>query len=251
MRNKKFLASLVVLGLMVSFWACHRNTRGDDSPQREGMLTVQDVRQLFDKQMIGTKSKAFDGKGCYMVHPGNFTPLWKKAVITTNSVIDGADIPIDPEFEFIARFPIFGASGDTTYKVVPVKQKLIMRRPNSSRGSTEPDALFIMTLIPNPEYQKRVKNYYETVRYGELTGYSGHIIYHTLDGRFVAIDKFSNGQQLSNNYVPVLTRENYDSVVTMVNQQLEGVTFISTYSVGYNGCRWGRCERLYNMPYTD
>lgn len=143
--------------------------------------------------------------------PGDFTPMWDKARIGANPEMDGADVPIDPKFIFVAVFNKITPEGDALRQTVDVTQKLIVKK---WRGTEEYEAFcYVASIVPTPEYYAKHKNTAKEFRYaGGKGSFSGFVIYRTLTGLLVGVDNYRNGQRTRHDYFPQVTDQNEDSV---------------------------------------
>ncbi len=195
-------------------WACQRDRFGHSDPNAvEPTLTVNEARDFFEYQfseMALRMTKATGDRPVGMM-PGDFTPLWDKARIGANREMDGADVPIDPKFIFVAVFDRVTPSGDTLRQTVDVTQKLVVKK---WRNTDEYEAFcYIASIVPTPEYHARHKNVAKEFRYAGSKGdFSGFVIYRTLTGRLVGVDNYENGRRTRHDYFPQVTDRNEDSV---------------------------------------
>lgn len=233
MRRKLLTYILLAAVTGVVLWACQRDRFGhDDSNAVKPTLTVSEAQSIFERQMsqaMPTLTKLSNDRTVGLM-PGDFTPLWNKARIGANREMDGADVPIDPKFIFVAVFRNITPEGDTLRRTVDVTQKLVVKK---WRDTTDYQAYsYIASIVPTPEYYARHKNVGKEFRYAGGKGvFSGFVLYHTLDGRLVAIDNFRDGKHTRHDYFPVVNEENADSVGDVMALTLGATSFQSgTYS---------------------
>ena len=179
----------------------------------EPTLTVNEARDFFEYQMsevLPYLTKLSSDKPVGML-PGDFTPMWDKVRIGANSLMDGADVPIDPKFIFVAVFNKITPEGDTLRQTVDVTQKLVVKK---WRGTEEYEAFcYIASIVPTPEHFAKSKNTAKEFQYAGSKGdFSGFVIYRTLTGRLVGVDNYRNGQRTRHDYFPQVTDRNEDSV---------------------------------------
>lgn len=160
----------------------------------EPTLTVGEARDFFEYQfseMAPYMTKATGDRPVGMM-PGDFTPLWDKARIGANREMDGADVPIDPKFIFVAVFNKITPEGDTLRQTVDITQKLVVKK---WRDTSDYKAFcYIASIVPTPEYYARHRNVGREFRYaGGKGSFSGFVIYRTLTGRWVGVDTTGTG----------------------------------------------------------
>lgn len=190
----------------VVFWACQRDRFGYDGPNTvKPTLTIAEARVFFESQMeqvVFASTKLPDDKPTALM-PGDFTPLWDRA---TGAVADrwteGIDLPIDPHFIFTAEFRKIDGKGDTVFKTVDIVQKLVVNRWHD-HPLWNGMYVYIASVIPTPEYYARHKDFGRRfVNLGKKDGFSGLVVYHTLEGYFVNADKYRNGKRVGQVYDP-------------------------------------------------
>ena len=210
-------------------WACQHDRFGHDDPNAvEPTLTVGEAQSIFERQfseMLPYMTKAAGDMPVGMT-PGDFTPLWNKARIGANREMDGADIPIDPKFIFVAVFNRITEKGDTVRQTVDITQKLVVKK---WRDTTECMASsYIATIVPTPEYYARHRNVAKDFQYAGSKGeFSGFVVYQTLDGLPVAIDNYRDGKPVRHDYFPRITEQNLDSVANVMDEAMGEVSFLA------------------------
>ena len=204
-------------------WACQRDRFGHDDPNAvEPTLTVGEARDFFEYQfseMLPYMTKA-EGDMPVGMMPGDFTPLWDKARIGANREMDGADVPIDPKFIFVAVFNRITEKGDTVRQTVDITQKLVVKK---WRNTEEYEAFcYIASIVPTPEYYARHRNVARDFQYAGSKGeFSGFVIYRTLDDWPVAIDNYRDGRLVRHDYFPQITEQNLDSISQVMALAME------------------------------
>ncbi|MDE6499720.1 MAG: hypothetical protein K2K83_03335 [Rikenella sp.] len=207
MRHKLLLYGLSAAAVGIVIWACRRDRFGGDAPGSvEPTLTVSEARDFFEYQYSETlpyRTKLSADRPTGLM-PGDFTPLWDKAHrAVADRYLEGIDLPIDPHFIFTGTFPEVNRRGDTLFRTVDVVQKLIVNRWHD-HSQWNGLYTYIATLVPTPEYYARHRDYgRKFINLGDKNGFSGLVIYHSLDGRFVNADKYSDGVRVAQVYDPV------------------------------------------------
>lgn len=205
MKHKLLLYGLAVAAAGVAVWACQRERSGTGADDVEPTLTAAQARDFFEQQYAETaayRTKASSERPTGLM-PGDFTPLWDKATRgVADRFLEGVDWPIDPHFIFTAAYPEIDRQGDTVRRIVDIAQKLVVNRWHD-HPRWEGLYAYIATLIPTPEYYARHKDYGRTfVNLGAKNGFSGLVIYHSIDGRFVNADKYRDGTRVAQAYDP-------------------------------------------------
>ena len=219
----------------VVLWACqHERFSHSDEPYSQPDLTVSEAQQIFEQQYAESlpyMTKSTGDKPIGMT-PGAFTPLWKKARLGATQEMSGADVPIDPEYIFVAVFREITANGDTIRRSVDVTQKLVVKK---WRDTTQGTAFsYIATIVPTPDCYAKHKDIGKAFQYGGDKGdFSGFTIFYTLTGRLVGVDSYKMGQRISHHYFPNINKHNHDSIRQIVIQILDSVTIQSGNSVMY------------------
>lgn len=202
MRRKLLTYTLLAAAFGAVLFGCQRDRFGHDDPNAvESTLTVNEARDFFEYQFSETMpylTKLPQDRPTGMM-PGDFTPLWDKARIGANREMDGADVPIDPKFIFVAVFNQVTPQGDTVRRTVDVIQKLVVKK---WRNTEEYEAFcYIASIVPTPEYYAKHKNVGREFRYGGDKGeFSGFVIYRTLAGKLVGIDNYERGRRTRHDY---------------------------------------------------
>ncbi len=197
--------SAAAVGIVI--WACRRDRFGGDAPGSvEPTLTVSEARDFFEYQyseMLPYRTKLSADRPTGLM-PGDFTPLWDKAHrAVADRYLEGVDLPIDPRFLFTGTFWEPNRRGDTIRRTVDIVQKLVVNRWHD-HSQWNGLYTYIATLVPTPEYYARHRDYgRKFINLGDKNGFSGLVIYHSLDGRFVNADKYSDGVRVAQVYDPV------------------------------------------------
>ena len=229
MRRKLLTYTLLAAIAGVVLWACQRDRFGQSDPNAvEPTLTVNEAQSIFESQMtkaIPALTKLPSDNPVGMM-PGDFTPLWNKARIGANREMDGADVPIDPKFIFVAVFNKITPEGDTLRQTVDVTQKLVVKK---WRDTTDYQAYsYIASIVPTPEHYAKNKNTAKEFRYAGSKGdFSGFVVYQTLEGLPAAIVNYRNGKPTRYDYFPQVTEQNADSVSLVMQQVIGPVAFQS------------------------
>lgn len=229
MRRKLLTYGLLVAIVGVVFWACQRDRFGHNDPNAvKPTLTVNEAQNIFESQMgqaIPALTKLPSDNPVGMM-PGDFTPLWDKARIGANPEMDGADVPIDPKFIFVAVFRSIRPEGDTLRQTVDVIQKLVIKK---WRDTSDYKAYsYIASIVATPEYYAKHKNVGKDFQYGGGKGsFSGFVVYQTLEGIPAAIVNYRNGKPTRYDYFPQVTEQNADSVSMVMQQAIGPVSFQS------------------------
>lgn len=236
MKHKLLLYGLSAAVAGTIIWACQRERIGGEDPGAvEPTLTVAEARDFFEYQYSETlpyRTKLSADRPTGLM-PGDFTPRWDKARIGANREMDGADVPIDPRFVFVAVFDRLNERGDTVRQRVEATQKLVVKK---WRDSEEYEAFcYIATIVPTPEHYARQKNIEKEFRYAGSKGrFSGFVFYQTLRGELVAATSYREGQPTRHAYFPQITPENADSVATVMDD-LTGPVSIQGLSARFKG----------------
>lgn len=236
MKHKLLLYGLSAAVAGTIIWACQRERIGGEDPGAvEPTPTVAEARDFFEYQYAETlpyRTKLSADRPTGLM-PGDFTPLWDKARIGANREMDGADVPIDPRFVFVALFDRLNERGDTVRQRVEATQKLVVKK---WRETEEYEAFcYIATIVPTPEHYARQKNIEKEFRYAGSKGrFSGFVFYQTLRGELVAATSYREGQPTRHAYFPQITPENADSVATVMDD-LTGPVSIQGLSARFKG----------------
>ena len=230
MNRKLFTYMLLIAIAGVVLWACqHERFSHSDEPYSQPDLTVSEAQQIFEQQYAESlpyMTKSTGDKPAGMT-PGAFTPFWKKARLGANKEMSGADVPIDPEYIFVAVFQEVTADGDTIRRSVDITQKLVVKK---WRDTTQGTAFsYIATIVPTPDCYAKHKDIGKVFQYGGDKGdFSGFVVYQTFDGTPVAISRYREGQVSRYEYFPQITEKNIDSVATVMNEVMgDNVSFQS------------------------
>lgn len=222
MKRKLLFYLSLMAGVGVVLWACRREQFGTGDPNAvEPTLTINEARDFFEYQfseMSPFMTKVTGDRPVGML-PGDFTPLWDKARIGANREMDGADVPIDPKYIFVAVFNRVNERGDTIRHTVDVTQKLVVKK---WRDTEEYEAFcYIASIVPTPEYYARHKNVARDFQYaGSKGNFSGFVVYRTLAGKLVGIDNYENGRRTRHDYFSRITPDNQDSVLMVAHHAI-------------------------------
>lgn len=230
MRKRDLLYPLLGAALLVGLWACTKNDLGGDPPPEvKNALTVDQARAVFEQQVIATRSKAHAAYDPQNLSPGDFVPQWNRIQITSTADACGADIPIVPTYRYMAKYFSQDADGCTTYQAVDVMQKLVVKK---LRRSDDPQqhitAPFIASIVPSVEYNELHKGVWWSYIYGarDKQGFSGFVLYHTLGGALVGLERFEDGKSRSSHYFASINEHNVDSVRQIYDSEVGNTTFV-------------------------
>ena len=194
---------LLLLLIVLSITGCSlQELRHEERPTTSRAFGVEEAKEFFEKDYMGllTRSqdsgiqrKSFKGK----LHPGDFTPLWDKAVYSESDGVAAYDVDILADRSIIAIRSKFGPSGAKAERL-KVYQKLVVRR-NVQSGKM---ASYVLSLIPDVGCDdRRIPEKFRSR--GEKGNFSGLAVYTTTDrGALVRVQEYKDGVLQRGVYIP-------------------------------------------------
>ena len=194
---------LLLFLAVISITGCSlQELRHEDRPAASRAFGVEEAKEFFEKDYMGllTRSqdsgiqrKSFKGK----LHPGDFTPLWDKAVYSESDGVVAYDVDILADRSIIAIRSKFGPSGAKAERL-KVYQKLVVRR-NVQSGKM---ASYVLSLIPDVGCDdRRLPDRFSSR--GEKGNFSGIAVYTTTDrGALVRVQEYKDGVLQRGVYIP-------------------------------------------------
>ena len=220
-----FLAVLSITGCSL------QELRQDGRPAASRAFGVEEAKEFFEKDYMGllTRSqdsgrqrKSFKGK----LHPGDFTPLWDKAVYSESDGVAAYDVDILADRSIVAIRSKFGPSGAKAERL-KVYQKLVVRR-NVQSGKM---ASYVLSLIPDVGCDDRRLPDRFSSRGKDKGGFSGIAVYTTTDrGALVRVQEYKNGVLQRGVYIPS-GKGSYADRCRMAREILDGTALMSRKNI--------------------
>jgi len=159
--------------------------RGPVTKTESKAFSIEDAKEFFEKDFAVSVTKtSSDGRKHGKLHPGDFTPMWDKAVYSEKGDYAAYDVSIITDRRIIAS-----RGKDTDAKTVRVYQKLVVTQDTSSGKMTA----YIMSLIPDNDQGHFPKSFSSRKNY--RGNYSGIVVYTTVDsGALVRVQEYKNGE---------------------------------------------------------
>ena len=147
-------------------------------------FSIEQAKAFFENDYTGKITKSSSVKKNGKLHPGDFTPLWDKAVYSEKGGTAAYDVSIMTDRRIAAtRLTADGAQR------VRVYQKLVVTQSTSSGKMTA----YIMSLIPNDDQGHFPKSFSSRKSY--RGNYSGIVVYTTVDnGALVRVQEYKDGK---------------------------------------------------------
>ena len=147
-------------------------------------FSIEQAQEFFEKDYSRRITKALPGQKNGKLYPGDFTPLWDKAVYSEKGGKAAYDVSIMTDRRIAAtRLTADGAQR------VRVYQKLVVTQSTSSGKMTA----YIMSLIPNDDQGHFPKSFSSRKSY--RGNYSGIVVYTTVDnGALVRVQEYKDGK---------------------------------------------------------
>ena len=204
--------------------------RHEISPSSGRAFGVEEAKEFFEKDYVEqiTRSGSDGGRSSFRsrFHPGDFTPLWDKAVYSESDGVAAYDVAILSGRKVFAIRSKFGPSGARAEKL-HVHQKLVVRR---SIGSGRMSA-YVLSLIPDVGCDDRRIPERFLSRGKDKGGFSGIAIYSTTDrGAVVRVQEYKDGVKVRGVYVPSGSGTYLDRC-RQVLEILRGTVFMSRRNI--------------------
>ena len=133
-----YLTLLIVSG-------CRLDELHDNAVQPEGRaFSIGQAKEFFEKDFAEQLTKSVVEDVRSVLHPGDFTPQWDRAVYSESGGVAAYDVDILADRSIIAIRSKFGPNGAKAERL-PVYQKLVVRR-NVESGKM---ASYVLSLIPD------------------------------------------------------------------------------------------------------
>ena len=141
-------------------------------------FSMEEAKASFENQILRTMPMASRAKKTSrrqrFAAPGDFTPLWEKAVASAGKKLECYDVPIENEIRYKAIQSEY-RNGKATAVAVNVYQKLVVVKNRKSGKMTS----YILTLIPDKDYEKKYKHQVEDrfINCADKGDFSGTVFY--------------------------------------------------------------------------
>lgn len=148
-------------------------------------FTILDAKEFFEKDFASKITKSRNGQQRHgKLHPGDFTPLWDKAVYSEKGGKAAYDVSIMTD----RRIAATRLTANVAHRV-RVYQKLVVTQSTSSGKMTA----YIMSLIPDNDQGHFPKSFSSRKSY--RGNYSGIVVYTTVDnGALVRVQEYKDGK---------------------------------------------------------
>ena len=155
MKKRIYFYITVFLSLTALFlWNCTDtigfNLYGEQKAHED--FTIEEAKAFFEKQYSRNMpiSRSIEEKGNKRLTPGEFVPLWDKAVPSAKGRLECYDIPIKNDIHYKAIYSTY-ENGKARAYAVNVYQKLVVVK-NKNNGNM---GTYILNLIPDAKYDKK------------------------------------------------------------------------------------------------
>ena len=189
---------LLYLTLLV-LSGCRLDELHDDAVQSEGRaFSVGQAKEFFEKDFAEQLTKSVVEDVRSVLHPGDFTPQWDRAVYSESDGVAAYDVDILADRSIVAIRSKFGPEGARAERL-PVYQKLVVRC-NVRSGKM---ASYVLSLIPDVGCDdSRIPKKFRS-RGSENGGFSGIAVYTTPDrGLLVRVREYQSGVRVRGVYIP-------------------------------------------------
>lgn len=115
-------------------------------------FTIDEAKAFFEKQYSRNMplSRSIEEKGTKRFTPGDFVPLWDKAVPSAKGRLECYDIPIKNDIHYKAIYSTYENGKARAYSVNVYQKLVVVKNKNNGNMGT-----YILNLIPDAEYDKK------------------------------------------------------------------------------------------------
>lgn len=195
----KKLMLMVLMQFMIT--NCVKNQIVDDigtATETKVSLTVEEAKTYFETEYesLGLTKAGSVQTSTGWISPGDFTPIWSRAVESIRGNTASVDVSIIPTYRFRAIRSEF-VNGCARAYSVDVYQKLVVVKKRYEDDSEIHMGHYILTLIPDRDYATMHKwNVADRfINTGDKGGYSGLAVYF-LKGIPMRLNKYVDGKNL-------------------------------------------------------
>ncbi len=123
---------------------------GDRDPHDD--FTIDEAKAFFEKQYSRNMSlsRSIEEKGTKRLTPGDFVPLWDKAVPSAKGRLECYDIPIKNDIHYKAIYSTYENGKARAYSVNVYQKLVVVKNKNNGNMGT-----YILNLIPDAGYDKK------------------------------------------------------------------------------------------------
>lgn len=191
---KHVLRWLLSAVIVAGWFGCQKDPLPVDGPEgRASKFSIQEARSVYESQAEAqTRSNRRGG----ILDPGEIFPYWEGADYSENSMIAGYDVGIvvDHYFEFLQPTP------DGRFRAREMFPRLVSL--STIDRSRQPVALiaYYLTDLPQTSLEEEDPGK-DLLNCEPKVGFTGRILYTTLDGHPVAISQHIQGEQVNEAYL--------------------------------------------------
>ena len=136
---------VAIFSILIVLCGCSfEELRGDFRPTGHEAFSIEQAKEFFEKDFAEQLTKSVVEDVRSVLHPGDFTPQWDRAVYSESGGVAAYDVDILADRSIIAIRSKFGPNGAKAERL-PVYQKLVVRR-NVESGKM---ASYVLSLIPD------------------------------------------------------------------------------------------------------
>lgn len=185
---------LLFVAIVAGWFGCQKDPLPVVGPNgRPTKFSIQEARSLYEYQ-VEAQTRANRKGG--ILDPGEIYPYWEGADYSENSMIAGYDVGIvvDHYFEFLQPTP------DGRFRVREMFPRLVSL--STIDQSRQPVALiaYYLTDLPQTSLEEEDPGK-DLLNCEPKVGFTGRILYTTLDGHPVAISRHIHGEQVNEAYL--------------------------------------------------
>ena len=155
MKKRIYIYIGMFLSLTALFlWNCTDTIGFDFYGDRDAHddFTIDEAKAFFEKQYSRNMplSRSIEEKGNKRLTPGDFVPLWDKAVPSAKGRLECYDIPIKNDIHYKAIYSTYENGKARAYSVNVYQKLVVVKNKNNGNMGT-----YILNLIPDAEYDKK------------------------------------------------------------------------------------------------
>lgn len=212
MKNKNYIL-VVLIGVIALIISCQQdNLEGNllEKGDSDTYLTIEEAKSFFENQTFKT-TRSNNNEHKWLT-PGDFTPLWDEAMVTHNSTVANADVPILSQYRYKAiRSEI--TKGTAQAYTASITQKLVITKSIKNKRLGQ----YLITFIPDNDFKAKKRNInYISTNNKRINNFSGWMLYSLPQIKCpIKIEKYESGKKVTGIIIPPMKGKSQLSMKTI------------------------------------
>lgn len=183
--------SFILMSSIAVLLSCEKDSLLNNRSQET--KAISEARAFFDNNFTKLLIDDQGAKGS-PITPGDFTPLWDKAVLSQDGMIINTDVPIIPQYKY--RATRVGVNGvRPQINTVDITQKIVIEKDVDK----DVYSLYLVTLIPDSKcFSKKEDHSNNFITLGSKGMFSGVVVYSDINfTSHKKVERYNEGNRIA------------------------------------------------------